>query len=55
MVYAAIGRFTDGKTDVTEILPTLEHLMFRLTSDNRSAAIATRTDRTQTDDRADGG
>lgn len=29
--------------------------MFRPTSDNRSAAIAARTGRTQTDDRADGG
>ncbi|MCK9930275.1 hypothetical protein MXD62_24445 [Frankia sp. Mgl5] len=55
MIYAAIGRFADEKIDVTEILPILERLMFRLTSDNRSAAIAARTARTQTDDRADGG
>ncbi|MGX7681511.1 TetR family transcriptional regulator [Jatrophihabitans sp. DSM 45814] len=31
MVYALMGRFTDGEIAITEILPTLERTLFRLT------------------------
>jgi hypothetical protein len=38
MAYAVIGRFIDGLIEVTEILPTLERTVHRLTTDNAAAA-----------------
>lgn len=40
MAYAVIGRFADHSLEITDILPTLERAVFRLTSDNASAAAA---------------
>jgi TetR/AcrR family transcriptional regulator, cholesterol catabolism regulator len=38
MVYAVVGRFAGGELDVTEILPTLERAVYRITADNRAEA-----------------
>lgn len=40
LAYALIGRFVDRNIEITDILPTLERAVFRLTSDNESAAAA---------------
>lgn len=40
MAYALIGRFVDGTLDVTDILPMLERVVFRLTANNEPAATA---------------
>jgi AcrR family transcriptional regulator len=34
MAYAVIGRFADGTLGITDILPTLERAVYRLTTDN---------------------
>ncbi len=36
--YGLIGRYVDGALEITDILPTLEKAVFRLTADNESAA-----------------
>src|SRR4051812_24908807 len=38
MNYATIGRFASGLIDVTDILPTLERVVFRIPTDNRPEA-----------------
>jgi AcrR family transcriptional regulator len=38
MNYATIGRFANGLIEVTDILPTLERVAFRITTDNRPEA-----------------
>jgi|SRR5450756_329599 len=38
MAYALIGRCADGTLDITAILPALERLVFRLTTNNEPAA-----------------
>jgi AcrR family transcriptional regulator len=38
MNYATIGRFASGLIDVADILPTLERVVFRITTDNRPEA-----------------
>jgi AcrR family transcriptional regulator len=38
MSYATIGRFANGSIEVTDILPTLERVVFRITTDNRPEA-----------------
>ncbi|MET7773710.1 TetR family transcriptional regulator [Nocardia sp. NPDC005366] len=43
MSYALIGRFVDKNIEITEILPTLERAVFRLTSDNAATAEAARS------------
>ena len=35
--YAVFGRFADGELGITDVLPTLERAVFRLTADNASA------------------
>ncbi|WP_228838009.1 hypothetical protein [Nocardia amamiensis] len=40
LAYALIGRFVDRNIEITDILPTLERAVFRLTSDNEIAAAA---------------
>ncbi|MET9492918.1 TetR family transcriptional regulator [Nocardia sp. NPDC006630] len=42
MTYALTGRFVDKTLEITEILPILERAVFRLTSNNESAAAAAR-------------
>ncbi|WP_332839012.1 TetR family transcriptional regulator [Nocardia bovistercoris] len=42
MTYALIGRFVDKSLDITEILPTLDRVIYRLTSDNAQDATAAR-------------
>lgn len=37
VVYAVIGRVADGTLDIGEVLPTLERVVHRLTSDNSAA------------------
>jgi TetR/AcrR family transcriptional regulator, cholesterol catabolism regulator len=38
LLYAVFGRFADGELSITDVLPTLERAVFRLTADNTSAA-----------------
>ena len=38
MFYAVVGRFADGQLPITEILPTLERTLVRLTADNADLA-----------------
>ncbi|WP_327146299.1 TetR family transcriptional regulator [Nocardia sp. NBC_01327] len=45
MTYALTGRFVDKTLEITEILPILERAVFRLTSNNESAAAAARLGR----------
>ena len=42
MAYAVVGRFAAGNLDITAILPTLEHAVYRLTADNETIATAAR-------------
>lgn len=35
--YAVFGRFADGELPITEVLPSLERVAFRLTADNAAA------------------
>jgi AcrR family transcriptional regulator len=37
VLYAVFGRFADGDLSITEVLPTLERAVFRLTTDNTLA------------------
>jgi len=48
MAYALTGRCADGTLDITAILPALERLVFRLTTNNEPAAAAARTRRSRT-------
>jgi len=43
MSFALIGRFVDKQIEITEILPTLERAVFRLTNDNTVDANAARS------------
>ncbi|WP_405180518.1 TetR family transcriptional regulator [Nocardia sp. NBC_01377] len=43
MSFALIGRFVDKQIEITEILPTLERAVFRLTNDNTVDATAARS------------
>jgi TetR/AcrR family transcriptional regulator, cholesterol catabolism regulator len=43
--YAVFGRFADGDLPITEVLPTLERVAFRLTADNRPSVVGTRAAR----------
>lgn len=36
--YGLVGRYVDGDIDITDILPTLERAVYRLTTDNSSEA-----------------
>jgi AcrR family transcriptional regulator len=47
MAHAVIARFADGSLDITDILPTLERSVYRLTANNEPAATEARTHRTQ--------
>ena len=47
MAYALIGRFADGTLDVTAILPMLDRVVFRLTTNNEPAAAAVPARRAQ--------
>ncbi len=49
MADAVIGRFADGTLDITDVLPTLERTVFRLTTDNQPAATASREQRATQD------
>jgi AcrR family transcriptional regulator len=42
LVYGLIGRFVDGELQITEVLPTLERAVARLTTNNEPAAQAAR-------------
>ena len=42
VAYAVIGRFAAGALDITDVLPTLERVVFRLTADNETLAAAAR-------------
>ena len=42
MTFALIGRFVDKTLDITEILPTLDRAIYRLTADNAADAAAAR-------------
>lgn len=46
--YGLVGRFVDGEIAVTEILPTLERAVHRLTTDNESDAATVRDRRVPT-------
>jgi AcrR family transcriptional regulator len=48
LAYAMVGQFADGTLDATDILPTLERAVYRLTTNNAPAAEATRTRRVRT-------
>ena len=43
MAYAVIGRFADGDIDISDILPTLERAVYRLTANNELSAKAARS------------
>ncbi|MEV0711509.1 TetR family transcriptional regulator [Nocardia aurea] len=45
--YGLIGRYVDGALEITDILPTLEKAVFRLTADNESAANSAHISRAQ--------
>jgi hypothetical protein len=43
MAYAVIGRFADGDIDISDIMPTLERAVYRLTANNELSAEAARS------------
>jgi AcrR family transcriptional regulator len=55
MAYALVGRFADGVIGITDILPTLERTVYRLTANNAPEARAARLRRARRRSTPDGG
>jgi TetR/AcrR family transcriptional regulator, cholesterol catabolism regulator len=46
LLYAVFGRFADGELSITDVLPTLERAVFRLSADNTMAVTQAKPRRT---------